>query len=117
MKSYCDISLLCCIILLATAILTGCQTQVLKSESVEVLKEGTKPTRPYVEVKQLYNVNWSSAENEAMNYFIRKSERLKADAIIILPHENEGFKIYPFGKIGFKYKYKAVAIKWLPVSK
>jgi hypothetical protein len=100
------------LIVLSMLLVTGCQTQLVQSDLVEVYKEGTTPTRPYERVKLLYTVNWSSAETDAMNYFIRKAEKLGADAIIVLPHENEGFKVYPLGKIGYKYRYKALAIKW-----
>ena len=95
--------------LLSALLVTGCQTKLLHSEIVEFYKEGTTPTRPYERMKLLYTVNWSSAETDAMNYFTRKAEILGADAVIVLPHEDEGFKVYPFGKIGYKYKYKALA--------
>ena len=92
--------------------LAGCATKPVKSNLVEIIPEGTTPTRKYTKVKLLYNVNWSSKETDAMNYFVKKAEALGADAIIIQPKENEGFKVYPFGKVGYKYRYKALAVKW-----
>lgn len=100
------------LLIFGSLLVAGCQTPVQQSPLIEIYKEGTTPTRPYEKIKLLYNVTWESQENDAMRYFIRKAEIMNVDALIILPRERVGLKVYPFGKIGVKYRFKALAVKW-----
>ena len=87
--------------------IASCATKPIKSPLIQVFQEGQTPDKPYEKVRVLTYADWPGKETKAMNYFIRKAEKEKADAIIMLASEGGGI-----GGLGYKKPWRAMAIKW-----
>lgn len=89
------------------ASVAGCATKAYKSPLIQIYQEGQTPEKPYEKVKILTYADWPGKETKAMNYFQKKAEKEKADAVILLPSEGGGI-----GGLGYKKRWRAQAIKW-----
>ena len=92
---------------LAGVLIAGCATKPIQSPFIKVYQEGETPDKPFERLKILTYADWPGKETKAMNYFIKKAEKEKADAIIMLASEGGGI-----GGLGYKKRWRAQAIKW-----
>lgn len=83
---------------------------------MDFFREGTKPDRPYSELRVLYTDNWAGEEEEATNDLIAKARKLGANAIIMVQRVEGDYKWNAFGRSGRRYTYKAIAITYGPTK-
>jgi hypothetical protein len=107
------------IALLTAAFLVGCATpQAVQfddtkrqpTSSVEVFREGNKPTKTYKEIGEVSHEDYGGEDANAMKHLINKAKQIGANAIILLPRQDTGYAFVPFGRSGNKYIWKAVAV-------
>ncbi len=105
--------------LLLSGCLVGCATPqaVLFDEtmrpptaSLEVFREGNKPTKAYKEIGEVSHEDYGGEDANAMKKLISKAKQIGANAIIMLPRQDTGYAFVPFGRSGNKYIWKAVAV-------
>lgn len=78
--------------------------------SVDVFREGNKPTKSYKEIGEVSYEDFGGEEAHAMRELILKAKRIGANGIIMLPRQDTGYNFNAFGRSGNKYLWKAVAV-------
>jgi hypothetical protein len=86
------------------------ETKRQPTSSVEVFREGNKPTRAYKEIGEVSHEDYGGEDANAMKKLIAKAKQIGANAILILPRQDTGYAFVPFGRSGNKYIWKAVAV-------
>jgi hypothetical protein len=107
------------IVLLLTAFVIGCastsqevlfdQAKRKPTTSVDVFREGSKPTKPYKEIGEVSFEEFGGEDARAMKELIAKAQKIGANCIVMLPRQETGYNFNPFGRSGNKYIWKAVA--------
>jgi len=105
--------------LLTSAFLVGCgtpqavmfdETKRPPTASVDVFREGNKPTKAYKEIGEVSHEDYGGEDANAMKKLMAKAKQIGANAIIMLPRQDTGYAWVPFGRSGNKYIWKAVAV-------
>jgi len=86
------------------------ETKRQPTASVEVFREGNKPTKAYKEIGEVSHEDYGGEDANAMKQLIAKAKQIGANAIIMLPRQDTGYAFVPFGRSGNKYIWKAVAL-------
>lgn len=85
-------------------------TKRLPTSSIEVFREGNKPTKPYKEIAEISCNTWRGADAQAMKELVAKARQMGANAIITSPSQGTGYVFNLFGRSGNKSVWKAVAV-------
>lgn len=103
--------------LLLCFVLVGCSTHDLAyddvkrapTKSVEVFREGMKPSKPYKEISELTYVGFVDEEPGAKQDLIKRAKKIGANGLIFLPREDTGYQFNLGAKSGHGANFKAIA--------
>jgi hypothetical protein len=86
------------------------ETKRQSTDSVEVFREGNKPTQGYKEIGEVTYNDYDGEDARATKHLIDRAKQMGANAIIMLPTQETGYVFVPFGRSGNKSSWKAIAV-------
>ncbi len=98
--------------------LVGCSTHELaydnikrkSTTSLDIYREGIKPTKPYKEIAELTCVRFIDEEPRAKTDLVGRAKKLGANGLIFLPRVDTGYQFNFGAKSGKGANFKAIAI-------
>jgi len=88
------------------------QSKRQPTTSVEVFRDGNKPSRQFKELGELAYEDFGGEEPKVMRQMLERAKQLGADAIILQPRTDTGYHFNLFGRSGNRYMYKSVAVAY-----
>jgi hypothetical protein len=80
------------------------------SASVEVFRQGNKPTKAFKEIGEISHHDYSGEDARVMRELIKQAKLAGADAIVMQSQEDTGYAFVPFGRSGNKQVWKAIMV-------
>ena len=108
-------------VLLLALIFFGCaaprevlydQTKRQPTKSVEVIREGNKPSKPFKEIGELAYEDFGGEEPKVLKKMLKRARLLGGDAILIQPRKDTGYHFNMFGRSGNRFMFKCIAISY-----
>lgn len=96
----------------------GCSTHELaydnikrkSTTSLDIYRDGIKPTKPYKEIAELTYVGFADEEPNAKTDLAKRAKKLGANGLMFLPREDTGYQFNFGAKSGKGANFKAIAI-------
>ena len=108
-------------VLLLALIFFGCaaprevlydQTKRQPTKSVEVIREGNKPSQQFKEIGEIAYEDFGGEEPKVLKKMRERARLLGADAIMMQPRKDTGYHFNMFGRSGNRYMYKSIAVAY-----